>query len=285
MPTELITEKIDSHAFSGPVDVEKSDRAILETDTPDGSLIEAPPMTFKRLMVLFSLTNLFIGAGVAVLFLGAGLSIPLIYTSNCRRLYCRRHWWWKLAIGVANTLSVAAVSPIAGSISDLTGRRHATLLASAFVCIGCVVVGTAHRMDVASGGSALTGIGSGLAETVGAAGLLELAPAKSLTFGAALTYGIVHAVPSNYSSIVSFQHMALGSVAPPHVRWPQCRLAVHLLSPPGPSASKFTRTLQVGDCHPNRLCWDDIVNQWNRSVFAGNAMGRLQLVRSSEVEI
>jgi hypothetical protein len=96
MSAEPITEKIDSHTFSGPVDVEKSDRAIRETDTPDGSLIEAPPMTFKRLMVLFSLTNLFIGAGVAVLFLGAGLSIPLIYTSNCRRLYCRRHWWWKL---------------------------------------------------------------------------------------------------------------------------------------------------------------------------------------------
>jgi MFS family permease len=88
-----------------------------------------------------------------------------------------------------------------GSISDLIGRRYAALLASAFVCIGCIVVGTAHRVDVAIGGSAITGIGSGLAETIGVAGLLELAPAKSrglymgcalladIPFGAALTYG------------------------------------------------------------------------------------------------
>jgi MFS family permease len=187
------------------------------------------------------------------------------------------------------------LSPIAGSISDLIGRRHATLLASAFVCIGCIVVGTAHRMDVAIGGSALTGIGSGLAETVGTAGLLELAPAKSrglymgcallcdLPFGAALTYGIIPAVFSNYSPIICFQHLAMGSVDPSHVRWPECRPVVHLLSPTSPS--QFTRTLKMGDCFPNRLDWHDIINQWNRFVFAGNAMGRLQLVQASDVEI
>jgi hypothetical protein len=96
MSPEPIEEKIESHAFAGPVDVEKSDRDIWETDTPDGTLIDAPPMTFKRLMVLFSLANLFIGAGVAVLFLGAGLSILPVFRSDSR-LYGRRHWRWKFA--------------------------------------------------------------------------------------------------------------------------------------------------------------------------------------------
>jgi MFS family permease len=135
-------------------------------------------------------------------------------------------------LGVANTLSVAAVSPMVGSISDLIGRRYAALLASAFVCIGCIVVGTAHRVDVAIGGSAITGIGSGLAETVGIAGLLELAPAKSrglymgcalladLPFGAGLTYGTSFLPEvSNYSAIIFFKHLALGGVDSPHVRW------------------------------------------------------------------
>jgi MFS family permease len=100
---------------------------------------------------------------------------------------------------VANTLSVAAVSLIPDSISDLIGRRHVTLLASALACIGCIVVGTAHRIDVAIGGSAITGIGSGLAESVGTAALLELAPGihgddallVDLPFAAALTYAIL----------------------------------------------------------------------------------------------
>lgn len=183
MAGETITKPIDSSAFGAPVDLEmKSGGHVPEAKTPDGSLVEAPPLSFQRLMVLFSLANLFIGAGVAVLFLGAGLGIRLILPTLIVIAYTvadisgagSQAW-----LGVANTLSVAAVSPIAGSVSDLIGRRHACLLASAFVCIGCIVVGTAHRIDVAIGGSAITGVGSGLAETVGTAALLELAPVKS----------------------------------------------------------------------------------------------------------
>jgi MFS family permease len=104
-------------------------------------------------------------------------------------------------LGVANTLCVAAVSPIAGSVTDLIGRRHAALLGPIIIIVGLIVIGTAHRIDVAIGGSALVGTGAGLAETIGVAGLMELAPTKSrgkyvgtsilldIPFGAALTYG------------------------------------------------------------------------------------------------
>ena len=104
-------------------------------------------------------------------------------------------------VGVANTLANAAVAPVAGSISDLVGRRYAALLGPCIIIVGLIVVGTAHRIDVAIGGSAMAGVGGALAEIIGTAGLLELAPVMSrgkyfgtailvdLPFGAALTYG------------------------------------------------------------------------------------------------
>ena len=39
-----------------------------------------------------------------------------------------------------------------------------------------IIVGTAHRIDVAIGGMAISGVGAGLAEVIGTAGVAELAP-------------------------------------------------------------------------------------------------------------
>jgi MFS family permease len=206
MEAEPTSEALDSHALTREIDIEKErDATVQVIETPDGSLVEAPPMTFKRLMVLFSLSNLIIMSGVGVILLGAGICILIVlftlivaYTVADIGGASSEAW-----LGVANTLSVATVAPIAGSISDLIGRRYGALLATCMVCIGLIVVGTAHRMDVAIGGSAITGVGSGLAETIGTAGLLELAPVKwrgvyfgcallvDLPFGAGLTYGII----------------------------------------------------------------------------------------------
>ena len=106
-------------------------------------------------------------------------------------------------LGMISTLAVAAVAPMVGSISDLLGRRYVALLGSTLMISGLIVVGTAHRMDVAIGGSGIIGIGAGLTETVTVAGLLELAPVKDrgkyfgtgilldLPFGAVLTYCII----------------------------------------------------------------------------------------------
>lgn len=257
MEAESTSETLDPHAFNSQVDVEKKTVGTVQRiKSPDASLVETPPMTFKRLMVLFSLSNLFIVSGVAVILLGAGMGIfTVLFTLIVAYIVAdiggpsSKAW-----LGVANTLSVAAVSPIAGSISDLLGRRYGALLATCMVCIGLIVVGTAHRMDVAIGGSAITGVGSGLAETIGTAGLLELAPAKwrgiyfgcallvDLPFGAGLTYGIIlsSAEVSNNSAIIFIKYLALGRVDPPHVPWPQCRVALHLL--PSTSTAKFTRT-------------------------------------------
>jgi MFS family permease len=82
-------------------------------------------------------------------------------------------------LGMANTLATAAMTPFAGAIADLIGRRSVGLIGLMFVMVGAVVVGLCTRIDVAIGGSALIGVGAGLCEMVGAAGIAELAPVKS----------------------------------------------------------------------------------------------------------
>jgi MFS family permease len=105
-------------------------------------------------------------------------------------------------LAIANTLALAAVAPFAGAISDLIGRRYVALLGAGLVVVGMIVVGTAHRMNVAIGGMAIAGAGAGLAELIGAAGVAELAPVKArgkyigtiflliLPFSASAAYGI-----------------------------------------------------------------------------------------------
>jgi MFS family permease len=104
-------------------------------------------------------------------------------------------------LAIANTLALAAVAPFAGAISDLIGRRYVALLGAGLVVVGMIVVGTAHRMDVAIGGMAIAGAGAGLAELIGAAGVAELAPVRArgkyigtiflliLPFSASAAYG------------------------------------------------------------------------------------------------
>ena len=105
-------------------------------------------------------------------------------------------------LAISNTLALAAVAPFAGAISDLIGRRYVSLLGAGLVCVGMIIVGTAHRMDVAIGGMSIAGAGAGLSELIGAAGVAELAPVRSrgkyigiiflliLPFSASAAYGL-----------------------------------------------------------------------------------------------
>lgn len=93
-------------------------------------------------------------------------------------------------------------------MSDFLGRRHAALLGSCLVVVGMIVVGTAHQINVAIGGMAISGVGAGLSEVIGTAGIAELAPVQSrgkyiaiaysfiLPFAASSGYGSPSAIPS-----------------------------------------------------------------------------------------
>ena len=82
-------------------------------------------------------------------------------------------------VAISYTLSLAAICPFAGAVSDLMGRRYASMLGAGLVVVGMIIVGTAHRINVAIGGMAISGVGAGLAELIGTAGVAELAPVES----------------------------------------------------------------------------------------------------------
>ena len=68
------------------------------------------------------------------------------------------------------------MAPFAGAVSDLIGRRYPAIFGTILIIIGMAVVGTAHEMNVAIGGQAIAGVGGGICQTVGIAGIAELVP-------------------------------------------------------------------------------------------------------------
>ena len=49
---------------------------------------------------------------------------------------------------LANLLSLAAVCPFVGSLSDLMGRRYVALIGAAFIVLGMIVCSTANTMNI-----------------------------------------------------------------------------------------------------------------------------------------
>lgn len=81
-------------------------------------------------------------------------------------------------LGMVYTLAFASLAPVAGSISDLVGRRYLGLLGAVMVTAGLIVLGTAQRMEIGIAGMAITGAGAGIAQTISVAGIAEIVPAK-----------------------------------------------------------------------------------------------------------
>jgi len=96
-------------------------------------------------------------------------------------------------------------------MSDLMGRRYAALLGALLVVIGMILVGFAHQINTAIGGMALAGVGAGLAEVIGTAGIAELAPVEGRGKYVGLAYALVlpFAASSGYgTSTPDFPSMA-----------------------------------------------------------------------------
>lgn len=166
-------------------------------------------------------------------------------------------------LGIANTIAYAATAPFAGATSDLIGRRYVALAGAALNVIGMVVLGTAHRIDVAIGGMAIAGVGSGLAEVIGTAGITELAPVKSrgLYMGMAYTLILPAAASSGYgisyqaytdmsrSAIFTGVDMEMGSVDLRHSQWRGIWNAAPVLL--ASTSHQLTRTQQTADTFSN----------------------------------
>jgi MFS family permease len=103
-------------------------------------------------------------------------------------------WIWLV---LANLLSLAAVCPFVGSLSDIFGRRYVAIAGAAFVVLGMIICSTAHSMNVFIGGMVFAGVGAGINELTALAATSELAPtAKRGKYVAILIFTILPFCPS-----------------------------------------------------------------------------------------
>jgi hypothetical protein len=139
----------------------------LRTDG-DGEDHEAePPMNFKRIMALVAMAFLWTGSQIPVYLFG-GVP-PYIYAD----IGGTDRWIWFV---LANLLSLAAVCPFVGSISDIVGRRWVAMIGACFLILGMIVCSTAQTMNIFICGMVFSGIGAGINELTALAVTSELAP-------------------------------------------------------------------------------------------------------------
>jgi MFS family permease len=154
-------------------------------------------MTKRKLMALVAQAFLWTGSQIPVYLLGA--VPPYIY----RDIGGHDRWIWLV---LANLLSLAAVCPFVGSLSDLFGRRYVAMSGAAFIVLGMIIVSTAKTMNIVIGGMVFAGIGAGINELTALAATSELAPtAKRGKYVGILVFTIVPFCPSVlYGQLIAY---------------------------------------------------------------------------------
>ncbi|GAB1740812.1 hypothetical protein NU219Hw_g5895t1 [Hortaea werneckii] len=147
-----------------------------------------PRMTFRRLMSLTAMAFLWTGSQIPVYLFG-GIP-PLIYSD----IGGADRWIWFV---LANLLSLAAVCPFVGSLSDLLGRRYVAIIGACSIVLGMIVCATAETMNVFICGMVFAGVGAGINELTALAVTSELAPTSQRgKYVAVLIFTIVPFCPS-----------------------------------------------------------------------------------------
>ncbi|KAI4733684.1 MFS general substrate transporter [Aureobasidium sp. EXF-12298] len=160
----------------------------LRIDNDEQDHYTEPPMSFKRMMSLIAMAFLWTGSQIPVYLFG-GIP-PYIYAD----IGGADRWIWLV---LANLLSLAAVCPFVGSLSDIFGRRYVALIGAALIVVGMVICTTAHSMNVFIGGMVFAGVGAGINELTALAATSELAPtAKRVKYVAILIFSILPFCPS-----------------------------------------------------------------------------------------
>ncbi|KAH7024924.1 major facilitator superfamily domain-containing protein [Microdochium trichocladiopsis] len=145
-------------------------------------------MTHKRRMALVAQAFLWTGSQIPVYLFGA--VPPYIY----RDIGGVDHWTWFV---LANLLSLAAICPFVGSLSDLFGRRYVALAGAALIVIGMIICSLAPHMDAFIAGMSIAGVGAGIEELTALAATAELAPTSQRgKYVAVLIFTILPFCPS-----------------------------------------------------------------------------------------
>ncbi|KAK2744131.1 hypothetical protein FQN57_004391 [Myotisia sp. PD_48] len=161
---------IELSTFSSSVPEESNKDAQVEAPIQH----EDPPQvqtsaSFRKFMSFVSMGFLWTGSQIPVYMFGA--CPPYIY----RDIGGADRWVWFV---LGYLLSLAAICPFVGSISDLVGRRMVAIGGATLVCLGMVVCSTAETMNIFIAGMTITGAGAGINELTSLAATSEMAPTR-----------------------------------------------------------------------------------------------------------
>jgi len=126
-------------------------------DDSDGKVV----WTVKKLAASAFLAMLYTGSQVLLYFAGGSLTFIVEDIGGS----AGRGW-----LPTANTLAIAAVAPFVGYLQDLFGKRYIALFGAVLLCVGCILLGTAHSFGQGVTGMAVAGAGAGIGELTGLAG-------------------------------------------------------------------------------------------------------------------
>ncbi|ROV89507.1 hypothetical protein VSDG_08520 [Cytospora chrysosperma] len=196
----VVDKRLDSPQMDSDLSGEKPSQERVEDvgqTTTDEESQQETRMTKRKFMALVSQAFLWTGSQIPVYLFGA--VPPYIYTD----IGGHDRWIWLV---LANLLSLAAICPFVGSLSDLFGRRHVALVGAAFIVLGMIIVATAQSMNIVIGGMVFAGIGAGINELTALAATSEIAPvAQRGTYVGILVFTIVPFCPSVlYGQLISY---------------------------------------------------------------------------------
>jgi len=179
---------------------------------------------------------------------------------------------------------------IAGSLSDLFGRRYFGLCESLLIILGMIIVGAARSIELAIAGMVVMGLGSGIALVIGIARIAELAPVKSrgnyigtafifvLPFGASSIWGrTFRSIADGSANVLLFNYMEMGCLDISYSWRTEFSSVGSVLLPS--TSTKLVRSQQGADPSTGRHHWRIVVLRWIISLFTGSAMGRIYSVR------
>lgn len=145
-------------------------------------------MTMHRFLSLTAMAFLWTGSQIPIYLFG-GIP-PIIYAE----IGGADRWIWFV---LANLLSLAAVCPFVGSLSDIFGRRYVALAGASFIILGMIICSTAHTMNIFICGMTFAGVGAGINELTALAATSEMAPtSKRGKYVGILVFTIVPFCPS-----------------------------------------------------------------------------------------
>ncbi|KAB8336981.1 hypothetical protein FH972_021285 [Carpinus fangiana] len=139
------------------------------------------------------------GAIVAMMFLWTESQIPLyLFGGVPPEIYGDiggvDRWIWMV---IGNLVSLAAICPFVGALSDLFGRRYLAMIGSVLIIIGMIVCATAANMNNMIAGMTIAGGGAGINELISIAGTAELVPtAKRGPYVALVIFSILPWTPA-----------------------------------------------------------------------------------------